>query len=272
MEKKEEKKSQDLISDSAESNPTENRVEEIKPFAVVIPYAKEFAQGKELMYVLRSIFANARFPGKIIIIGDKEDWFSEEVTVIPHTRISDNPQIDTIERLKVAIDSELVTDKFIWTNDDIYFVSPVLLADIEVLKVKGILTPESFNGTYRENMARTIELLGGGEIPDFETHTPVLFEKEKLITLFEKYPELSTEGYLISSIYFNVLYPDYIPMLLNWKEDQCLLPVVSQGWDINVFNKLISKKKFLNNAESGYSEVLIDRLNEMFPDKTDLED
>ncbi|WP_321519989.1 hypothetical protein [uncultured Bacteroides sp.] len=272
MAEKEEKKTQDMNPESAEGASNAPVVlEEIKPITVVIPYAKELAQGKELLFALRSICVNSHFPGKIVIIGDREDWFSDEVTVIPHTRVSDNPQIDTIEKLKIAIDSELVSDKFIWSNDDIYFISPVLLADIEVLKIKGILTPSSFSGAYRDNMIRTIDLLGGGEVPDFETHTPVIFEKEKLITLFEKFPELSTGGYLISSIYFNVLFPSFIPMVLDWKEDQCLLPVVSQGWDINVFNKLISKKKFLNNAESGYSENLIKRLSDLFPDKSDLE-
>ena len=49
---------------------------------VVIPYCKEFAQGRELLFTLRSWYNNARFPANLVIIGDREDWFSEEVTVI----------------------------------------------------------------------------------------------------------------------------------------------------------------------------------------------
>ena len=81
------------------------------------------------------------FPANLVIIGDREDWFSEEVTVIEHQRTSDNPQIDTMEKLKLAIESPEVTERFIWTNDDIYPVNRVSLAHIEIPKVLGELKP-----------------------------------------------------------------------------------------------------------------------------------
>ena len=76
---------------------------------------------------------------------------SDVVTVIEHECMSDNPQIDVLEKLKLAIAADEITDKFIWSNDDIYLVAPVMLAHIEVPKNKGILRPELYKGIYRDN-------------------------------------------------------------------------------------------------------------------------
>lgn len=239
---------------------------------VVIPYVKELAQGKELLFALRSIAANIRQQCNVVIIGDREDWFEDEnLLFIEHKRVSDNPQVDVLEKLKLAIDSPMVSDSFIWSNDDIYFISPVMLADIQVLKTKGILNPAGYKGAYAENMQRTIDLLGGGDIPDFGTHTPYFFSKERLVELFEKYPELSTGGYLLSSVYFNTFFPGFVPLLLDWKTDNWVFSVVTPNPNEAKFRELVGKNKFLNNAESGYSEWLESELLAMFPDKSPFE-
>lgn len=119
---------------------------------VVIPYCKEFAQGRELLFALRSWYEKTCFPANLVIIGDREDWFGEEIFVIEHQRTSDNPQIDTMEKLKLAIESPEVTERFIWTNDDIYLVNRVSLAHIEIPKVLGDLNPKKFKGVYAENI------------------------------------------------------------------------------------------------------------------------
>lgn len=85
---------------------------------------------------LRSFDKFLRFGVNVVIIGDREEWMSDVVTVIEHECVSDNPQIDVLEKLKLAIAADEVTDKFIWSNDDIYLVAPVMLAHIEVPKIK----------------------------------------------------------------------------------------------------------------------------------------
>ena len=51
--------------------------------SVVIPYCKEYAQGNELLFALRSWYQNARFPFRIVIIGDAEEWMDgENLTLI----------------------------------------------------------------------------------------------------------------------------------------------------------------------------------------------
>lgn len=239
---------------------------------IVIPYVKSKAQGKELMYALRSLERNFTPGANIVVIGDREDWFSDKVTVIEHICMSENPQVDVVEKLKLAIASEHVTDRFIWTNDDIYLLAPAILAHIQLPKIKGLLNPDKFNGLYSENMNRTIALLreNGYRLNDYGTHTPVVYDKCNLVEMFEDHPELLTGGYLLSSVYFNWL-GEVRPILLNWKQDQWAMSIVTQAPDPDLFDRLVADKFFLNNAESGYSPWLMSKLDELFPDKSSFE-
>lgn len=241
---------------------------------VVIPYCKEFAQGKELLFALRSWQKNVRFGINVVVIGDSEDWFSEEITFIEHQRVSDNAQIDTLAKLKVAIESPEVTGRFIWTNDDIYVMNPIDVAHVALPKVNGMLIPIKFNGLYAENMRRTKALLEKNQLPcmNYGTHTPMLLDKGHLNAMFERFPELGDGGYLFSSVYYNSLpYPTQ-PVYLNWPTDQVLLPVVSQKPDENKVLELLSRKVFMNNAVSGYSPWLENFLENVFPDPSDFEE
>lgn len=247
-----------------------SELEGVKPqdhTTVVIPYCKEFAQGKELLFAVRSWYGNARFPANLVIVGDREDWFDDEVTVIDHQRTSDNPQIDTLEKLKLAIESTEVTERFIWTNDDIYLINRISLAHIELPKVLGALEPDNFNGTYAENLRRTVALLDKAGLPklNYSTHTPVLFEKSKLKEMLNRFPEAES-GVLFSSLYFNSQPSPTHPVVLSWQTDQFLLPVVSKNPNEKLAKELMMKKVFLNNAVSGYSPWLEGLLERMFPE------
>lgn len=266
-------------NESDQNAPTDATPVKILPSGVttiVIPYAKDLAQGIELRMALRSIAKHIRTQVNVVIIGDREPWMVEDeliLTVIEHERSSDNPQIDVIEKLKMAIASPMVSDNFIWSNDDIYFVSPVTLADIEVLKAKETLNPSLFGGIYAANMQRTVDLLKNANLPirNFATHTPVMYNKEMLVELFERFPELASGGYLLSSVYFNYHYPDHVAQELNWSTDNWQVPVVKKEPNRVMFDAIIAKKKWLNNAESGYSDFLRDTLLELFPDASPFE-
>lgn len=236
--------------------------------SVVIPYCKEFAQGKELLYVLRSWDKNCCFPADFVVIGDKEDWFSDEIHFIECPRVSDNPSVDTYHKLKVALESDLVTDDFIWTNDDIYVLQPIDLSHIQLPKVLGPLDTSKYKGFYRENMQRTIDCLKqlGAACQNYGTHTPVMFNKASWLGLIAKLDEQITQGMLYTSIYFNLQQPQVTAVTLDWRKDPFLLPVVSQNPSIEVVKSLLPKM-FLNNARSGYSPWLESFLDKEFPAK-----
>ena len=236
--------------------------------SVVFPYCKEFAQGKELLYALRSWYKNCCFQANFVVIGDKEDWFSEEICFIECPRVSDNPSVDTYHKLKVALESDKVTDDFVWTNDDIYVLQPIDLSHIQLPKVIGLLDISKYRGFYRENMQRTIDCLKqlGAACQNYGTHTPVMFNKASWLGLIAKLDEQITQGMLYTSIYFNLQQPQVTAVTLDWRKDPFLLPVVSQNPSTEVVKSLLPKM-FLNNARSGYSPWLESFLNKEFPAK-----
>ena len=238
---------------------------------VVIPYCKEYAQGNELLFAIRSWYKYARFPLRIVVIGDREDWMdTENVTFIECERVSDIPSVDTLHKLWVAKNSPEVADAFIWTNDDIYLVNPVTLPHILLPKVLGKLKPEAYNGHYRTAMQRTVDMLTEAGLPtlNYGTHTPVWFEKRRLAECLPPDELQAPAGVLYTSVYFNSLH-DMIghPARLDWRTDPFLLPVVSKSPDEKLVNELLRNKVFMNNAHSGYSPWLESFLARRFPDK-----
>ncbi|KAA6324368.1 hypothetical protein EZS27_026297 [termite gut metagenome] len=239
------------------------RVVEI--ITIVIPYVKKFALGNELKYAIASWLQFFQYPVfDIVIIGDGEEEESLKnkedgqapITLIAHTCTSDNHQVDLMEKLKIAIAAEEVADRFVFAADDIYLVSPVTLADVETLKISGMVNQKSYTGTKAENCKRTAELLNTASYPCHETHLPVLFEKEKLVQLLEAYPQLNEGGYFFTSVYFRHFFPDFVPIVLDWNKDIYLLPVHSANPDKEVFGKFMSQKKFLTTAKEGFSKWL----------------
>lgn len=241
--------------------------------SVVVPYCKEYAQGNELLFALRSWYKYARFPFRIVIIGDAEEWMDGgNLTLIECPRCSDIPSVDTLHKLWVAQNSPEVSGCFIWTNDDIYLMNPVGLEHIRIPKVLGPLRPESYSGHYRTAMRHTMELLAESGMPmlNYGTHTPLWFEKERLAAFLPADDPKATEGTLFTSLYFNQCNTVH-PVRLDWRTDPFLLPVVSKAPDEKYVGRLLQNKVFLNNARSGYSPWLEKFLEKHFPDKSPCE-
>lgn len=237
--------------------------------SVVIPYCKEYAQGNELLFAIRSWYKNARFPFHIFVIGDAEDWMDgENVTWIDCPRVSDIPSVDTLHKLHEILTYTAVTEHFVWTNDDIYLMNPVSVPHIVLPKVLGPLNPKGYNGHYRAAMERTIEMLTEAGLPllNYGTHTPVMFKKSNLKALLPGDDVNAKAGVLFTSLYFNSVNTAH-PARLDWRTDPFLLPVVSKAPDEKLVNELLRNKVFMNNARSGYSPWLESFLSRRFPDK-----
>ena len=240
-----------------------------RPVSVVIPYCREYAQGNELLFALRSWFKHARFPFQVVVIGDGEEWMdAANLVLIDCPRVSGVPSVDTLHKLWVAVNSPEVTGVFIWSNDDIYLVNPVGMEHIALPKVRGNLEPGKYNGHYAAAMRRTVALLQEAGMPnlDYGTHTPVLLDKHRLAGMLPEDDTKASVGVLYTSLYFN-RYNEAHPVRLNWKTDPFLLTVVSKSPDDKLVDTLLKDKVFMNNARSGYSPWLERRLSSMFPDK-----
>jgi len=242
---------------------------------VCIPFLQSAAQGDELKYALRSIERNFREDFAVVIIGDRPAWLSDEAIHIPVEIASKNPQIDTTNKLFRAIASELVSDKFVWSNDDIYFNSPVMLADIQALSVQGkLLEIPGATETYKVNRNATIDVLRKlkNDTNNFDMHVPFFYEKEKLLELFEILTKINApEGVLIPSIYYNHFYSGFSATNNDGLNGNYLLRVVSSEPDPAAFSRLIVGKKFLNNSENGWCKLVKKYLENKFPEKSKFE-
>lgn len=247
--------------------------------AVVIPYLKAQAQGSELLYAIRSIAKNFMEDSiQLVVIGDSEDWFGSEILHIEHQCIGGNPQADVLDKVKVILADDRISDEFVWTNDDIYFVAPTTLEDIRLLKAEGKLCKEPHNGSlYNANRSKTIDLLLSKDLPirNFDAHMPISFTKEQMVEVFEAFPEMHTEGLLMASMYFNYhVRPDWPAVKLDWESDEWKLRVIS-GLETEekkqTFRRLIGTKRFLNHSEAGFSKLLMDWLSRQFPEKSRFE-
>ena len=57
--------------------------QEDKKLCVVIPYSKTVHHPMALLYAIRSLCAYLLADFKVVVIGDKEDWFSPELVHVP---------------------------------------------------------------------------------------------------------------------------------------------------------------------------------------------
>lgn len=167
----------------------------------VFPYRR----GRDEFEIQQSIrFIRMSFPNSdIVTVGDKVS----DIDNIPC------PQFNNIRGCDVT--NKMLTfarergGEFIYMNDD-FFVTPKLRADIPIHS--GTLEiVDQHPAHYREAMFNTIEFLKYYERPlwNFETHSPVLMDSEKLLQTFELI-DWKKYNHFIKSIYLNMNLPEYI--------------------------------------------------------------
>lgn len=247
------------------------QIDEQQPIAVVIPYLKSEAAGEELRYALRSWADHFLEDHRIIIVGDKEDWFSPEITHVPLDPVLiledcncaapaevRNPQADVTHKILTLIASGEVTGDFILTNDDIYLAGPTSLIDIQVLKAFGDLEDHA-KGTslFCQNSLRTKQALAkeGLSTHHYGTHTPMFINAEILAEVIEKF-NATEKGYLLTSLYFNYRFPDARPIQITGNiKDGVLASVYRESVEPAMMWELFQQRKFINCNSKGWLSV-----------------
>lgn len=248
-----------------------NNTEGQQPIAVVIPYLKSEAAGEELRYTLRSWADHFLEDHRIIIVGDREDWFSPEITHVPLDPVLiledcncaapaeiRNPQADVTHKILTLIASGEVTGDFILTNDDIYLAGPTSLIDIQVLKAFGDLEDHA-KGTslFCQNSLRTKQALAkeGLSTHHYGTHTPMFVNAEILAEVIEKF-NATEKGYLLTSLYFNSRFPDARPIQITGNiKDGVLASVYRDSVEPAMMWDLFQQRKFINCNSKGWLSV-----------------
>ncbi len=244
---------------------------ESKGIAVVIPYLKSEAAGEELRYALRSWADHFANKHHIIIVGDREDWFSPEITHIPMdpvliledcncaapAQIRD-PQADVTHKILALIAAGEIAGDFILSNDDIFLAGHTTLPDIQSLKAYGDLEDHGKGaGIYCGNALRTKRSLlnNGSPTVHFGTHTPYYFNAEILAEIIEKYGA-TEKGLLLESLYYNDQFPNARPIQITGAiNDPILASLYRDNAELALVQKVFAERKFVNCNAKGWVSV-----------------
>lgn len=135
---------------------------------------------EEFRYSLRSLTANVPHGG-VRVIGFPPAWF-EGVALHPPLGASKNR--NTTLAMRLAIDSEEISDPFVYCNDDFFVFEQVASAPVfargSLAEIVERYRATSNTSPYAAGAAGTLALLerAGFEDPwNFETHTPLLVHK-----------------------------------------------------------------------------------------------
>ena len=159
----------------------------------------------ELRYSLRSLEHNCKYIDRVFVIGDSCDWFSSEIIHVPF--------IETKTRAFNVLDKFLYFFKSFDVKDVLYMMDDVfLLEDVY---------PDTYPFYYKNNLPEIVKnqnnynnslidtrrylIALGKECKHFGCHVPIVYNKEKFLSIdwspFYDYPN----GLSIRSVYCNVL-------------------------------------------------------------------
>lgn len=149
-----------------------------------VVYTCRRGENEELRYSIRSIIANFATVENIWVVGGKPDWYSGNF--IPTRPLAD-PFETVRNNLRIALGDPRISDQFVFMNDD-FFINKTI-SDVPNFHA-GTLEKKSQDHTnafgynhYASSLMETDAILKqrGIKVPrNFETHIPMVFEKEKL--------------------------------------------------------------------------------------------
>jgi hypothetical protein len=155
----------------------------------------------ELKFSLRSVEKNLINVKNIVIVGEDPKFKNMEVI-----RAKDDnsyiPDNNIFKKLLLACTSDLVTDKFLFMNDDHFILDSFDAEEFPYLYSSTLDTyvkKSKSKGMYYNRVVATHKVCPYGKF--YDVHTPILYEKAKFLEL-EKLYDYDT-GMVIKSLYGN---------------------------------------------------------------------
>ena len=158
---------------------------------------KEGSTSEELKYSLRSL---KNIPHRDVwIIGGCPDWVNEEVVhCVPMEQTGTNKWAKSNSSVRRACEIEEISDNFILFNDDFFVLKPVeklppYYHKTLAYRVREIMARQNVwaNSGYTRRLSEESRFLKfmGKSTYNYAVHIPMVFNKEKMLFLFEKYPD-----------------------------------------------------------------------------------
>lgn len=152
-------------------------------YPIVYLYKKTSDKGRELKYSLRSLDNLQEWNGDVFVCGDAESWFSSRIVVIePDLKLADRYQ-DQQQKLWTVIRDKRIPDDSILMNDDFFITKPSILEPMYDGKLEIYVGKNNWLTSKARTLAHLITQ--GATTLDYETHTPILLNKQKLKATLE---------------------------------------------------------------------------------------
>jgi hypothetical protein len=174
-------------------------------------------KNNEIRFSLRSVEKNLQGIRKIWVIGERPE-FLKNINHIPFPdELPNNADGNIIRKVLRVCQEKMLTDNFLFINDDHLILKPVIAGDIPPYH-KGDLTEfpkEYFElNFWRGRLFRTKNILREKGYPTlhFDCHMPIILNKQRFPEVISEFDFEKNIGYTMKSLYGNIVHPDG-PML-----------------------------------------------------------
>lgn len=238
---------------------------------IVIPYAK--SPNSRLSRVIDSIEINAKFPYRIVVIGD--DPMDPRAYHIPHKRadvLVYPKMVDSWNKLRVIMGKSGISKKFIIGYDDVYWNNPITLDFFDrliALNLPRRVNPKEINSPWAKHLQTTLQYLAEKGLPgyNYETHIPRMFDKAKVAKLLMK-ENFYRDRLLFATWYFNEYSGKKVPQFLT-KESKIKAGFYGTNTQYSYatqqgFEKNCEEALFINHDGRGLTKELDDYLTQRY--------
>jgi hypothetical protein len=207
----------------------------------------------EIVYSIRSWRKYFQHKHEIVVIGNYKKPNIECDRFIYFKQNCPSTHENTSRIMRYAIDN---FDQFIWSNDDIYLLSPAKLEDIKVVyHGKDEFIYE--NDPWCKLLHNTVVLLKNNNKSqkNGETHTPYFYESQKVRQILDNYPVEKGEC-LLRTAYINTFCE--AKNMVNAEIDAVYF------YKQDYSPEQLKNKKFLNHDDKGLTEDLKRLIGDLF--------
>jgi hypothetical protein len=242
-----------------EPQPAEPKQDTIDPLSValtVLVFCSE-ESGNLLRYTLRSLHHLRGITAEVKVTGrNKPIWLRHE-DFIGGGEANDSKAVIILNALE-----GIKTERVILMDDHTMLLNPVSMADIAILKANPDAVSDKVTAILRNEY-------GLERIENYDTRTPLYAFRSQLKTLLT-FAIDRLKDVDIPTLYNNFMFKDLKPLLLNWRRDDWLLPVISAKPQKEVVMQYAKNKKFMYVATC--NPHILDILQTIYPNPCECED
>jgi len=216
----------------------------------------------EIKYSLRSIEKHLKDYGNVFIIGERPYFLNEKAIEIKFKDLHRNKARNIMSKINRAAIDERVSDNFILFNDDYFLLQDVSAIGYPFYYKNNLKEAISLNiGEYEKHLRATLQVLEEKNKPifNFDSHYPIIYNKEKVKKVIENYNWNVDFGYTFKSIYCNHYHVKGLHLA------DCK---VSHQYSLEQIKAINKGRSMFSTGEKAMCQAMIRYLKEMFPEKS----